>query len=459
MELPGIRGRRAASIGLGLALVALPCAGSAKTLTLPVLQDAMLIESADGSLANGAGLYIFGGRTGQSSGSVRRALLAFDVAAQVPPGAKVTAVRLTLQMSQSNAGSVAVSLHRVLADWGEGASSASGGSGAPAASGDATWVHTFFELSFWSSPGGDFTGATGASALVGAEGAYTWGSTPELVADVQSWLDDPASNHGWILVGDESAPTTVKRFDARENPDETLRPQLEVEFGRLGSACTDAGLTGAAWGVCTAYCEELDCDAESPLASPTLCARLDRVFGRLTDGAIPPCEDEDGDGVEDALDNCPAQPNAEQADGDLDGVGDACDNCPGVANPGQEDTFGAPGFGDACDCPCFGTTEVRALILALQDPITYTGLVCIDTRVLQKPLTAVTALRVDGERCSTASEDCSALAVEFTEDNVCQLNAPAPMEPVAASGISDAQREACRGFILDAAAPLALACN
>jgi len=127
MELPGIRGRRAASIGLGLALVALPCAGSAKTLTLPVLQDAMLIESADGSLANGAGPYLFAGRTGQSSGSIRRALLAFDVAAQVPPGAKVTAVRLTLQMSQSNAGSVAVSLHRVLADWGEGASSASGG--------------------------------------------------------------------------------------------------------------------------------------------------------------------------------------------------------------------------------------------------------------------------------------------------------------------------------------------
>ncbi len=458
MKLPAIRGCRAASIGLGLALVALPCAGSGKTLTLPVLRDATLIESADGSLANGAGPYLFAGRTGLASGSIRRGIVSLDVA-ELPPGATVTAVRLSLHMSQTNAGSVAVGLHRVLVDWGEGASSASGGSGAPAESGDATWLHTFYDQSFWSSLGGDFTGASSASALVAAEGTYTWGSTPELVADVQSWLDDPASNHGWILLGDETALNTAKRFDSRENPDASLRPQLEVEFGRPGSACTDAALARAAWGVCVAYCEELDCDGESPLASPSACAKLDASFGRQTDGALLPCEDDDGDEVADALDNCPADPNPEQADGDLDGLGDACDNCPSVANPGQEDTFGSPALGDACDCPCFATTDVTGLILTLQDPTTYTDLICIDTRVLQKPLTAVTAMRVDGTPCSTASEDCSALAVEFTEDNACQLNPPAPGEPVALSEISDLQREACRGFILDAAAPLGLACN
>lgn len=458
MKLPGIRGRRAASIGLGLALVALPCAGSAKTLTLPVLRDATLIESADGSLANGAGPYLFAGRTGLASGSIRRGIVSFDVA-ELPPGATVTAVRLTLHMSQTNAGSVAVSLHRVLAGWEEGASGASGGSGAPAASGDVTWLHTFYDRSFWATPGGDFAAAPSAAELVDDEGAYTWGSTPELVADVQAWLDDPVSDHGWILVGDESTSSTVKRFDSRENPDEGLRPRLEVEFGQPGGACNDAGLSGAAWGVCKAYCEELDCDGESPLASPSACAKLDASFARQTNGALLPCDDDDGDGVADALDNCPADPNGEQADGDLDGLGDACDNCPSVANPGQEDTFGSPALGDACDCPCFATTDVTSLILTLQDPLTYTGLVCIDTRVLQKPLTAITARRVDGASCSTASEDCSALAVEFTEDNVCQLNPPAPAEPVEASGISDAPREACRSFILDAAAPLGLACN
>ena len=457
MKLPGIRDAGAAPIGLFLALVAFPGTGSAKTLTLSALRDATLIESPTGSLANGAGAYFFAGRTGQGSGSVRRGAVAFDVPAHVPSGI-VTAARLTLHMSQSNAGPVAARLHRALASWGEGASSASGGSGAPAGPGDATWLHTFYDQSLWASPGGDFLAAPSASVLVGGEGPYTWGSTPGLVADVQSWVDDPASNHGWVLVGDESESTTVERFDSRENPDDSLRPVLEVEFGRPESACTDAGLAGNAWGVCTAYCEELDCDGASPLASPTTCTRLDRVFERLTVGALLPCEDDDGDGVLDALDNCPADPNPAQTDGDLDGVGDACDNCPAEANPLQEESFGDPTRGDACDCPCFSTEVATALALTLADATTYEGLTCIDTRVSTKPLTAVRAERIDGAPCATASVDCSALAVEFTEDQICQLNPPAPAEALTAS-IPGAQREACRANLLEAAASVGLPCD
>jgi hypothetical protein len=54
------------------------------------------------------------------------------------------------------------------------------------------------------------------------------------------------------------------------------------------------------------------------------------------------------DGRADSCDNCPAIPNADQADGDGDGAGDACDNCIAVANAAQDD-LDDDGVGDACD--------------------------------------------------------------------------------------------------------------
>ena len=57
--------------------------------------------------------------------------------------------------------------------------------------------------------------------------------------------------------------------------------------------------------------------------------------------------DADGDGIEDALDNCPDADNASQSDSDGDGVGTLCDNCPSMFNPGQRDQDD-DGTGSAC---------------------------------------------------------------------------------------------------------------
>ena len=51
-----------------------------------------------------------------------------------------------------------------------------------------------------------------------------------MVADVQSWLDNPSTNFGWLLVGNEALSETSKRFDSRENAIADNRPLLTVNF-------------------------------------------------------------------------------------------------------------------------------------------------------------------------------------------------------------------------------------
>lgn len=195
-------------------------------------KDNTLYESSTGSLSNGAGQHFFAGRTSQAVGSLRRGLVAFNVAGSIPQSSIIDTVILTLNMSRTSSDSQMVSLHRVLADWGEGSSVASGneGGGGFATLGDATWTQRFFLVSPWSNNGGDFTPTPSASQSVSGVGIYTWGSTPEMVSDVQQWLDNPTANFGWLLKGNESTTRTSKRFDTRENVIPALRPQLEVVY-------------------------------------------------------------------------------------------------------------------------------------------------------------------------------------------------------------------------------------
>src|SRR5262245_13965861 len=78
-----------------------------------------LIESPSGTLANGSGPAFFAGRISAPSQSLRRALIAFDVASALPPGSTVRSARLSLTLSSTTAGPFTVRLHRVLAGWGE----------------------------------------------------------------------------------------------------------------------------------------------------------------------------------------------------------------------------------------------------------------------------------------------------------------------------------------------------
>jgi len=201
---------------------------SANIVNIMPSKDNTLYEydPAEGDHSNGAGFHFFAGENGM--GELRRGVLAFDVAGTIPPGSTIIAVTLSMNMSMTQAGAVTVELHKLLADWGEGTSHApmGEGDGAPATPNDATWRHRFFDTVFWTTQGGDFSATVSASQSVGGIGQYTW-SSAQMVADVQSWLDNPASNFGWLVLGGETAIAMAKRFDSRES---ASPPMLTIEF-------------------------------------------------------------------------------------------------------------------------------------------------------------------------------------------------------------------------------------
>ena len=217
------------------------------TLELIAIADNTLYEDATGSLSNGAGDFLFAGRIApKGGGDLRRGLIRFDLA-DLPAGASINSVSVELNMSRTIAGSVPVSLHNVLADWGEGASNAPGreGKGATAEADDATWLHTKFSNTTWSTAGGDFTSAASATVQVGGTGKYTW-SSAQLATDVASWVSNPAANFGWIVIGDEASTTTAKRFDSRENNTAANRPKLIIDFDSGDTTSPTPTITGPA---------------------------------------------------------------------------------------------------------------------------------------------------------------------------------------------------------------------
>jgi hypothetical protein len=201
---------------------------SAAEITLtPMRDNSMYEEYIENS--NGAG-YLFAGRAG--GGGIRRALLRFDVAGAIPPGAQIDSAALRLTVSRAaTSDPLPATLHRVLADWGEAGSNAGerAGIGAAAQPGDATWTTRFYPSVAWLTPGGDFVPSASLTGMIGGDGTYTLASTPALTDDVQDWLDAPASNFGWVLRVDESAPGTARRIDSRESPAAT-RPALTIVY-------------------------------------------------------------------------------------------------------------------------------------------------------------------------------------------------------------------------------------
>ena len=191
-------------------------------------KDTSIHEGFTGN-GNGASDCIYTGQTGSNAGNtVIRSLVQFDLSS-ISPGTIVTDATLDVDIFGAGGGgpSTPVTLHRLTSDWGEGTSNGGcfgGGDGAGASAGDATWVNAFHPGTAWSSAGGDFNATASATTSIAGGGNPSWNSA-DLTRDVQFWIDNPSSNFGWIIIGDEGTSQSTKKISSKSSGDP---PNLNV---------------------------------------------------------------------------------------------------------------------------------------------------------------------------------------------------------------------------------------
>ncbi|HPO16014.1 MAG TPA: DNRLRE domain-containing protein [Candidatus Hydrogenedentes bacterium] len=207
----------------------------AEQVALNPVKDNTIWQGTD--LSSGAGPYMFVGWQ-QVPARIRRAFVAFDLST-IPPGSVVNSVTLKVYFSGVKVHPYAfrpVTLQRVLADWGEGASVDFNGAGlgAVAQPGDVTWNYRFFNTDSWNVLGGEYVSQVSGTIMVDVAGSYTWVSSGALINDVQYWVNHPAENFGWILRGGPETDMDLQmRLESRENTVEANRPLLTVDYSPI----------------------------------------------------------------------------------------------------------------------------------------------------------------------------------------------------------------------------------
>jgi hypothetical protein len=257
-----------AALTLALSGAPWPVANAA-TVDIPAARDATLFDGAGLTDHSSSGPGLFVGADGQDR--AKRGLIAFDIPSFVPLGSTITGASLQLVLGQiagNDAIPRTIRLFDTTSNWAGSTNGTTGipgpgfggtGQGFPANIGDATWNHSAFNTVAWNTPGGggDFVSTASAAAVIGTalNTAFTWGSTQQMVADVQGWLDGTLTNDGWLLRSDdEGTATTFRAFYTRENALEQgvplFAPELIVTFTPVATTILEpSGMTVLAVGV------------------------------------------------------------------------------------------------------------------------------------------------------------------------------------------------------------------
>jgi hypothetical protein len=239
---------------LGCTVMTLANPASADIVTIPASQDATLFgaSAANNNSSSGPGMFV--GSDGMSR--PKRGLIEFNIPAFVPAGATITGASLSLVLGQvagADATPRIIGLFDVTTNWAGGTNGTTGhpgpgfggtGQGFTPNIGDVTWNFSQYNTIPWNTPGGggDFASTESAATVVSQNlnTPYVWGSTPQMVADVQGWLDGSLPNFGWLLKNDsEGSPTTFRAFYTAEGAVEQgvpdFAPLLTVDFAVGGT--------------------------------------------------------------------------------------------------------------------------------------------------------------------------------------------------------------------------------
>ncbi len=210
-------------------LVSTLCSLAQATIVLSPDKDNSIYQENTNS--NGAGPDIYTGANNNLN--PRHGLIHFNLSS-LPANISIVSVSLKLYINKlaDHATGEAIKAHKLLANWGEGTADGSGRGGFADAN-DATWEKPFNGLpGFWTTFGGDYNPSQSGNATVGGLGSFAI-SGSGMAADVQSWINTPASNFGWLLAGNETVPKSALRFSSKENTNAIQRPVLEITYTTL----------------------------------------------------------------------------------------------------------------------------------------------------------------------------------------------------------------------------------
>ena len=139
-------------------------------------------------------------------------------------------------------------------------------------------------------------------ALISPKEPHEIGQTINLV-----WFATQFSDNAYFLVAAVNQGTcTLLSDDATcintDGDQVGYMPEVPAEGGQelVGSWAVDSGveehgcsdLTGRMKGLCTAYCEAMNCDEDNPKASDRACERVSDNYIIASDGEMPPCAGE-----------------------------------------------------------------------------------------------------------------------------------------------------------------------